>query len=70
MPNYRNSYEKKFYLVDENINDISYGFGVKDCAQDICVFIDNINNTNLLSCQKKYTKTEFENVATLINNNK
>jgi cyclin B len=70
MPNYRNSYEKKFYLVDENINDISYGFGVKDCAQDICVFIDNINNTNLLSCQKKYTKTEFENVASLINKNK
>ena len=70
MANYRHSYDKKFYLVDENINDISYGFGVKDCAQDICVFVDNINNTNLLSCQKKYTKTEFENVATLINNNK
>ena len=70
MPNYRHSYDKKFYLLDENVNTIPNGLGVKDCAQDICVFVDNINNTNLLSCQKKYTKTEFENVATLISNNK
>jgi cyclin B len=70
MPNYRHSYDKKFYLVDENANTIPNGLGVKDCAQDICVFVDNINNTNLLSCQKKYTKTEFESVATLISNNK
>ena len=70
MPNYRHSYDKKFYLLDENVNTIPSGLGVKDCAQDICVFVDNINNTNLLSCQKKYTKTEFESVATLISNNK
>ena len=70
MSNYRHSYEKKFYLVDENVNTIGNGFGVKDCAQDICVFVDNINNTNLLSCQKKYTKSEFECVSTLISNNK
>ena len=70
MENYRQSYDKKFYLVDENVNTISNGFGVKDCAQDICVFVDNINNTNLLSCQKKYTKPEFESVSTLITNNK
>ena len=70
MPNYRHSYDKKFYLVNENVNTIPNGLGVKDCAQDICVFVDNINNTNLLSCQKKYTKTEFESVATLISNNK
>ena len=70
MPNYRHSYDKKFYLINENINTITNGFGVKDCAQDICAYVDNINNTNLLSCQKKYTKTEFERVATLISNNK
>ena len=70
MSNYRQSYDKKFYLVDENVNTIRNGFGVKDCAQDICVFVDNINNTNLLSCQKKYTKPEFESVSTLISNNK
>ena len=70
MPNYRQSYDKKFYLVDENINTIVNGFGVKDCAQDICLYVDNINNTNLLSCQKKYTKPEFESVSTLISNNK
>ena len=68
MPNYRQSYDKKFYLIDENVNTISNGLGVKDCAQDICVFVDNINNTNLLSCQKKYTKPEFESVSTLIAN--
>ena len=70
MKNYRQSYDKKFYLIDENINTISNGYGVKDCAQEICVFVDNINNTNLLSCQKKYAKPEFENVSTLISNNK
>ena len=70
MDNYRKSYDKKFYLVDENINTIPNGLGVKDCAQDICIFVDNINNTNLLSCQKKYTKSEFESVSTLISNNK
>ena len=69
MSNYRQSYDKKFYLVNENINTISSGLGVKDCAQDICVYVDNINNTNLLSCQKKYTKPEFESVSTLISNN-
>ena len=70
MENYRHSYEKKFFLLDENVNTIPNGYGVKDCAQDICIYVDNINNTNLLSCQKKYSKTEFEKVATLISNNK
>ena len=70
MENYRHSYERKFYLLDENVNTIPVGHGVKDCAQDICIYVDNINNTNLLSCQKKYTKAEFEKVATLISNNK
>ena len=70
MENYRHSYERKFYLLDENVNTIPVGHGVKDCAQDICIYVDNINNTNLLSCQKKYTKVEFERVATLISNNK
>ena len=69
MENYRQSYEKKFYLLDENVNTIPHSCGVKDCAQDICVFVDNINNTSLLSCQKKYTKKEFESVANLLNNN-
>ena len=70
MENYRQSYEKKFYLLDETVNTIPHSCGVKDCAQDICVFVDNINNTSFLSCQKKYTKKEFESVANLLNNNK
>ena len=70
LENYRQSYDKKFYLLDENINTIPSGYSVKDCAQDICVFVDNINNNNnLLSCQKKYSKKEFESVANLLNNN-
>ena len=69
MPNYRHSYEKKFYLLNENMHTIGSGFGVKDCAQDICLYVDNINNTNLLSCQKKYAKNEFECVSILISNN-
>ena len=69
MENYRQSYEKKFYLLDENVNTIPHSCGVKDCAQDICVFVDNINNTSFLSCQKKYTKKEFESVANLLNSN-
>ena len=70
MINYRQSYEKKFFLLDENVNTVPSGCGVKDCAQDICIYVDNINNTNLLSCQKKYSKNEFENVSNLISNNK
>ena len=69
MDNYRQSYDKKFFLLDENVNTIPIGLGIKDCAQDICVYVDNINNTNLLSCQKKYSKDEFEKVAVLISNN-
>ena len=70
MPNYRESYDKKFYLIDENSHAAHSNYGVKECAQNICVYVDNINNTNLFSCQKKYAKNEFECVSTLISNNK
>lgn len=39
---------------------------VKDCAKDICVFVDNVHHTNFQACQKKYSKPELEKVALII----
>ena len=64
---YQESYNKKYYMLDEN-EDLPLGHDVKDCAQDICFLVDNINNSNYSSCYKKYSKTEFEKVALIIEN--
>ena len=64
---YQDSYNKKFYLLNES-EDLPLGHGVKDCAQDICFFVDNINNSNYQACFKKYSKSEFEKVALIIEN--
>ena len=64
---YQESYNKKYFLLDEN-DDLPVGHDVKDCAQDICILVDNIQNSNYLSCYKKYSKNEFEKVALLIEN--
>ena len=64
---YHESYSKKYFMVNEN-EDLPVGHGVKDCAQDICILVDNIKNSNYLSCFKKYSKDEFEKVALLIEN--
>ena len=49
-----------------NENEPSITYIVKECAKDICLFVDNIQRTNFLSCQKKYSKNEFEKVSLLI----
>ena len=67
MEGYQESYNKKYFLLNEN-EDLPLGHGVKDCAQDICIFVDNIKNANYLSCYKKYSKKDFEKVALLIEN--
>ena len=67
MEGYQETYEKKFFLLNEN-EDLPLGHGVKDCAQDICILVDNIKNANYLSCYKKYSKKELEKVALLIEN--
>jgi len=69
MEAYQESYSKKYFLLNEK-EDLPLGHGVKDCAQDICIFVDNIKNSKYLSCFKKYSKDEFENVALLIENKK
>ena len=64
---YQESYAKKYFMLNEN-EDLPLGHGVKDCAQDICIFVDNIKSSNYLACFKKYSKNEFEKVALLIEN--
>ena len=76
MKNYKESYSKKWYMIEgkEGFNPDN-GCGVKDCAQELCNFVDNINSTNYLSCQKKYSSEDHCNISKLIinypeNNNK
>ena len=67
MENYPEAYDKKFFLSDEN-KEITTEYNIKECAKDICLFVDNINKTNYLSCQKKYSKPELEKVSIIILN--
>ena len=69
MENYKEAYNKKYYNLNENdINNIKYQneFDIKDCAKDICVFVDNVNKTNYLSCKNKYADENFEKVSLII----
>ena len=68
MPNYHESYNKKFYNLEENAGKYTES-NIKECAKDICLFVDNINKTNYQACVKKYSKPEQENVAIIIMNN-
>jgi len=68
MPNYHDSYSKKFYVLDEAIGKYSE-HNIKECAKDICLYVDNINKTNYKACLKKYSKPEQEKVSIIIMNN-
>ena len=68
MKNYQESYQKKFYNLYENKEKYSE-HNIKECAKDICLYVDNINKTNYQACVKKYSKPEQENVAVIIMNN-
>ena len=68
FPNYYESYDKKFYTLDENKDQYSES-NIKECAKDICLFVDNINKTSYQACIKKYSKPEQEKVAIIIMNN-
>ena len=68
MKNYQESYNKKFYNLDE-ANEKYSEHNIKECAKDICLFVDNINKTNYKACVKKYSKPEQEKVAIIIMNN-
>ena len=68
MPNYHESYDKKFFNLEEKCEKYSE-HNIKECAKDICLLVDNINKTNYQACLKKYSKPEQEKVSILIMNN-
>ena len=68
MSNYHESYNKKFFNLSEALEKYTE-HNIKECAKDICLFVDNINKTNYQACVKKYSKAENEKVAILIMNN-
>ena len=77
MKNYKESYLKKWYMIEGKEGfELENGCGVKDCAQELCNFVDNIGSTKYLSCQKKYSSDDYCNISKLIvnypenNNNK
>ena len=67
MENYHEAYHKKFFLSNEN-KEITIEYNIKECAKDICLFVDNVNKTNYQACQKKYSKPEQEKVSVIILN--
>ena len=68
MKNYQESYDKKFYSLIVNDDSKYTEHDIKECAKDICLFVDNINKTKFLACQKKYAKPEQEKVSIIIMN--
>ena len=67
MKNYNESYNKKYYILDEDLPSTNIDeFSVKECAKDICLFVDNIHKTNFASTHKKFSKVKYEKVALLI----
>ena len=70
MDNYKDAYDKKYYNLNENdINNIKHktDSDIKDCARDICIFIDGINRTNnYTSCKNKYSTNDNEKVSLII----
>ena len=69
MENYRESYDKKFYNFNtkkENNTNYRNEYDIKNCAKDICFFVDNINKTKYLSCKNKYANKNFEKVSLII----
>ena len=67
MENYHDAYDRKFYLADVK-REVGIEYNIKECAKDICLFVDNINTTNYQACQKKYSKPEQEKVSIIILN--
>ena len=68
MKNYQESYDKKFFVLDETVERYSE-YNIKECAKDICILVDNISKSKYKSCFKKYSKPENEKVSVLIMNN-
>ena len=67
--NYKDTYNKKFYSLNNddkakfNENDVKY------CAKDICLLIDSIQKNKFFGCQKKFSDDKHEKVSLLIMGN-
>ena len=62
LDNYKEVYNTKYYNLNENdTNNKNFRneINVKDCAKDICIFVDNINKTNYYSCKNKCLRRCF-----------
>ena len=69
MENYKDVYNKKYYNLNENdINNKNFRteVNVKDCAKDICIFVDNINKSNFFSCKNEYASDKNEKVSLIL----
>ena len=69
MDNYKEVYNTKYYNLNENdTNNKNFRneINVKDCAKDICIFVDNIYKTNYYSCKNKYATDSNEKVSLII----
>ena len=74
MDNYKECYNQKLFNIKtieefENKYAKSSNYAIhiiKECAKDICVFVDNVNKTNYLSCKNKYASDINEKVSLII----
>ena len=69
IKNYHEAYDKKYYNLNEKDSKFDE-HDVKECAKDICYYVDNIGRTNFLSCKNKYSKDENGRVAFIVEGKK
>lgn len=60
---YRDLYSSKMTNAD------SPQRAIKDCARDLCFFVRNLSNSNLLAAKNKYSSVEHGNVAAICEEN-
>ena len=61
--NYSESYNKKYYALDDPNSGEHL---IKECAKDICLFVDNIAKTNFKSTQNKFSTSKYERASLLV----
>ena len=67
--NYQEAYNKKYYNLNESnscFQKFNNEYDIKECAKNICSYVDNINKTIFLSCKKKYATKENEKVSLIV----
>ena len=67
--NYQEAYNKKYYNLNESnffCSKFNNEYDIKECAKNICSYVDNINKTCFLSCKKKYATKKNEKVSLIV----